>query len=596
MGSSAGKQSPYEQSMQKRKDMLKKSFVVSRNARGLSIGKGVSGRFRVSSKYDLSALPEGLFSDRVERNFDNLVTCKSDIKKIYKIADQYIGRGYFGEVRLAKLPSFPSKIFAVKSIEKSLIREDFWILSNEIDSLKCLDHPNIIRFYESYQDSVYFHIVVEYCSGGELKTLIDKKGGLDEGVARKFMKQILWAISYIHSRGIANRDIKADNFLISSQGEDPQLKMIDFGLSCKFKIGDEFCMQQPVGTPYYFAPEVLLQLYDERCDYWSAGVLMYYMLSGTYPFNGESDEELHERIFKGKVKFNDDCWRNVSAEAKDLIRRLIEKDVTKRIKASEALEHKWFKKGVPAYSNNNASIITASQIIDHLNEFKAEKKFQKLVTSLMVNMLSELEIRHIRRVFREIDQQHVGVIGPQQLTAFFERHNHQPLIEITKIIEELKMKNTQDGVITYSEFIAAAIDKEFFLSKIKLRETFRYLDVDHSRLVTFPNIKELLLRQSEQMDDNDVEQMMAEIIPGKVASGQRYLSLEEFLGIMSVKNLKRLKQLSENILSRTRFPSAVLKKLSSDERLVQRSNRLELNMQEVKDESVAKVDRSLSIK
>ena len=187
-------------------------------------------------------------------------------------------------------------------------------------------------------------------------------GGLDEGVARKFMKQILWAISYIHSRGICNRDIKADNFLISSQGEDPQLKMIDFGLSTTFKQGEEFSMSDAVGTPYYVAPEVLLQTYDERCDYWSAGVLMYYMLSGSYPFNGDSDDKLHQKIFTSKVKFNDDCWRNVSDEAKELIELLLQKDPTNRIRASKALEHPWFKKINPQFFNNNASLFTASQM------------------------------------------------------------------------------------------------------------------------------------------------------------------------------------------------------------------------------------------
>ena len=552
--------------MSKEREKLGKSFIMSRGANGLSVAMGrapeISHKFTLSSKYHLSSSPDielGQFGSN-DGNFDKLVTCKSDIKKIYKIADQPIGEGFFGQVRLAKLPSFPSKIFAVKTIEKSKFKEDFSILANEVDNLKYLDHPNIILFYESYQDPVYFHIVVEYCSGGTLNALIDRKGGLDEGVARKFMKQIFWAISYIHSRGICNRDIKAENFLISSQGEDPQLKMIDFGLSSKFTIGEELCLSEAVGTPYYVAPEVLLQIYDERCDLWSAGVLMYYMLSGSHPFTCDTDEQLQKCIYNAKVTFNDDCWRNVSKDAKDLIRCLLQKDVTKRIRAAQSLDHKWFKLGIPQHINSNASIFTASQIIDHLNEFKAEKRFQKLVTSLMVNMLSELEIRHIRRMFREIDRDHVGVIGPKELEAFFEKHNHKPLISIEKIIEELKMKATQIGVLTYSEFIAAAIDKEFFLSKIKLRETFRYLDMDHSRQVTYHNIKELLLRQSAQLDDQEVEQMMAEIIPEKAANHQRWITLDEFLHIMSVKNLKRLNQLSENVLSRTRLSSVIMVK------------------------------------
>ena len=136
--------------MNKQREKLRKSFIISRGARGLNLAMGpapgTSHQFLISSKCSLlNAQDIELGSN--EGNFDKLVTCKSDIRKIYKIADQPIGEGFFGQVRLAKLPSFPSKIFAVKTIEKSKFKQDFSILANEVDNLKYLDHPNIMGFY-----------------------------------------------------------------------------------------------------------------------------------------------------------------------------------------------------------------------------------------------------------------------------------------------------------------------------------------------------------------------------------------------------------------------------------------------------------------
>lgn len=527
----------------------KKSFLISRNDYRLKMNS-LDYRKTVLTKHAIS-LPMPSHMENKEINFDELVTCDFDVTKIYKLADQPIGKGFFGEVRLGKLPSFPSKIFAIKSIDKEKFKEDIAILSNEVDHLKELSHPNVIRFYESYQDSKFFHIVVDYCSGGELKTLIEKKGGLDEGVARRFMKQILWAISYIHSRGICNRDIKADNFLISNQGEDPQLKMIDFGLSVRFKEDEEFEMEDTVGTPYYVAPEVLLQVYDHRCDLWSAGVLMFYMLSGNYPFNGDTDDILQENIIRGNFNFRDDSWRNVSKPAKNLLKQLLDTDPGNRPSASQALDHKWF---VGSKRNQmNMSVFASTQIMENLNEFKAENSFQKMVSSIMANMLCELEIRHIRRVFRQIDEDHLGSISPKHLQKFLESNGHCLLHPIEQIIQELKLHSTHPGVLTYDEFIVASIDKQFFLSDAKLREAFRYMDVDNSRTISVNNLKEIFSRQGDIMTDMQVKKMLEEL--RSLGVHDQKITMEMFLRLMSLKGLRRQKNLTESVRFNNRLYS-----------------------------------------
>lgn len=543
---------PLPDKMREASRVGRKSFIMSRNDMALRFPE-----MRQQSKYSMS-FPVSHASE--ERNFDHLVTCKSDIKKIYKIAEQPIGKGFFGEVRLARLPSFPSKIFAVKSIEKKNSINNIQILYNEVENLKNLDHPNIINFHESYQDEVYFHVVVEFCSGGELKSLIESKGGLDELVARRFMKQIFWGISYIHHKGICNRDIKADNFLISSLGDDPQLKMIDFGLSTTFKKDEEFSMTETVGTPFYVAPEVLLQIYDHRCDYWSAGVLMYYMLSGSFPFTGDDDAKLQASIIRGSVKFNGDIWRNVSDDAKDLIRKLLQVDPTKRYSASKALEHPWYKDYRKEQINRNISYFVSNQLIENINQFKVESSFQKLVTSIMVDMLSVMEISHIRKVFWEIDEDHKGEIGPEKLQRFFEKNSHNPLVTIDKVVEEMKIWNKSSNQLTYSEFIAAGIDKEFFLSKVKLREAFRYMDINGTKKIDLEDIGELFSRKGDRLGKEEVIKILRD------TEGQQFvndeITLDQFMQIMSTASLKRASLLSENINGQSKHNShAKLRKL-----------------------------------
>ena len=147
--------------------------------------------------------------------FDLLTTSKEYITKVYQIDEVAVGKGYFGEVKKAKLKNNPTKFFAIKTINKELVRKEMNLLAAEVDSLKTVDHPNVVKFYETYQDAEYFHLVLEYCSGSELFKKIADNEFLKETEAKAFMKQIFWAVSHLHKRNICHRDIKPENFLIS---------------------------------------------------------------------------------------------------------------------------------------------------------------------------------------------------------------------------------------------------------------------------------------------------------------------------------------------------------------------------------------------
>lgn len=181
------------------------------------------------------------------------------------------------------------------------------MLFNEINNLKDLDHPNIIKMYEFFEDPKRYYIVTEICKGGELFDEIQNRKKLTEKEASVLIKQILSCINYCHQNYIMHRDLKPENILLESNKQFDQIKIIDFGTSMSFK--DQFKLDEKLGSPYYIAPEMLeSDTYDSKIDLWSCGVIAYICLSGVPPFNGESDPEIIKKVKAGKYSFSAPVW------------------------------------------------------------------------------------------------------------------------------------------------------------------------------------------------------------------------------------------------------------------------------------------------
>ena len=221
---------------------------------------------------------------------------------------------------------------AVKIIEKFKMSEKEKVrLQYEINILKNLSHPHIVRLLEVFEDKQYIYLVQELCEGRELFEEIQKRSRFTELEAAIVTKQLLSAINYCHERKVAHRDLKPENILIDRK-EKGAVKVIDFGTSHLFD--NQKLMHQMYGTTYYIAPEVLLGNYTEKCDLWSIGVILYIMLSGKPPFQGKSDTEILARVTSGIYSLSGDLWKKRSDDAKDLIKGLMEKDPKKRLSAS----------------------------------------------------------------------------------------------------------------------------------------------------------------------------------------------------------------------------------------------------------------------
>lgn len=201
--------------------------------------------------------------------------------------------------------------------------------------MQTVDHPNIVKYYETYDDLKYLYLVMELCPGGEL---IDKVGSkenpMSEKELSKVMRDCFQALQHCHSQNIIHRDIKPENIVFDKLG---QVKFIDFGFAI---IQDKKKSQMEVlGTPYYIAPEVLSRNYGKECDIWSLGVCIFQMLTGEMPFDGSSRKEVFNKICRGEF----DAPDHLSDEVVDLLVKMIKVDPTKRITAFDCLDHKWIK-------------------------------------------------------------------------------------------------------------------------------------------------------------------------------------------------------------------------------------------------------------
>jgi calcium-dependent protein kinase len=444
------------------------------------------------------------------------------IQDSYTLDKKKLGEGTYGSVCKGTHKA-TGAIRAVKTIAKGKMRsvERF---KKEIAIMKIMDHPSIIKLYETFEDQRNIYLAMELCHGGELFDRIINVGHFTETQAAIVMKQILAAIFYMHEHSICHRDLKPENFLFQTKDpiEQNVLKIIDFGLSCNFKAGE--WMSTRAGTPYYVAPQVLAGRYDKSCDLWSAGVIMYILLCGYPPFYGSNDQEVLAKVKLGNVTFNKD-WKPISDDAKELVRSLVMKNPKDRFSAEQALNHQWIKHRAP----KAVDVPLDSSFVDKLRHFRSQNKFVKAALHVIAQQLSEAQIKGLRDTFLSLDENSDGMLS---LTEMKEGLSRAGLAVLPNDMKEIMDGVDADGsgVIDYTEFLAATLEQRQYLQEDVCWTAFRVFDLNGDGKVSKEELKTMLRSGSaEEVMDVDA---CADVLKEVDKNGDGAVDFQEFMGML----------------------------------------------------------------
>ncbi|PPR99002.1 hypothetical protein GOBAR_AA21664 [Gossypium barbadense] len=419
-----------------------------------------------------------------------LQTKTGNLKEYYNLGKK-LGQGQFGTTFLC-VEKGTGKEYACKSIAKRKLvtPEDVDDVKREIQIMHHLaGHPNVVTIKEAYEDSVAVHVVMELCAGGELFDRIPATP---------------WELMH--------RDLKPENFLFVNEQEDSPLQAIDFGLSIFFKPGE--VLSDVVGSPYYVAPEVLQKHYGPEADVWSAGVIVYILLSGVPPFWG-TEQEIFEEVLHGELDFTSDPWPNISESAKDLVKKMLVRDAKKRITAHEVL--------------------------------------------VIAQRLSEEEIAGLKEMFKFIDTDNSGQITYDELKDGLKRFGADlDESEFRALMQAADVNN--NGTIDYEEFVAATLHLNKIEREDNLMAAFSYFDKDGSGYITQDELQKAC--QEFGIEEIHLDEMIGEVDQdNKVANLFWFLSGHPWVQVDGVAPDKPLDSV---VLSRMKQFSAMnkLKKMA----------------------------------
>ena len=494
-----------------------------------------------------------------------------------------LGHGSFGHV-FKVVHKVTGNIRSIKVIPKNNLKPGFTKdeIIQEINILKSLDHPHIIKMFEFYVDENNYYLVNEFCSEGDLGEKLVKIKFFTENVTKLLMFQIFNAVWYLHSNKVIHGDLKVENIMVDSLLEDEkiinhskherkksfatvikddskeidlwlnkektffneipnntfnlirksltnnnkiekknylnlrmdkveiknfELKLIDFGCSKMFTTYKKN-FEDTIGTLVYCSPEVLLNNYNEKCDLWSCGIILYLLLTGKFPFYGKTENEIIEKILNQKIEFNEEIFDKISPEAKDLIQKCLIHDKNKRISASEALKHPFFAN--IDLNNIYHEKIDLKEVLSSLKYFSKHSKFYQVVLAFLShNYAEKTQLDKLKKIFYKIDTNLDGKLSKEELMNAYKiagiKINKN---QLDKIINSMDYDN--NGYIEYEEFIRATIPKENLFTDVNLKTAFELFDLDKNGSISLNEIKEVLgIKKND--DDKVIEELMNEV-------------------------------------------------------------------------------------
>jgi len=445
--------------------------------------------------------------------------CK--LAEVYELNEQKLGEGTFGCVVLGrhKATGVPR---AIKKIAKAHVK-DLQGLRKEIDMMKKMDHPNIIRLFETFEDRNHIYLVMELCEGGELFDRVVAAGKLGEAETALVIRDLLRAVFYMHQQDIVHRDLKPENFLLQNKGEieGNVLKLIDFGTA---RHADQrTLLRTKIGTPYYVAPQVVKGHYDRQCDVWSVGAIMYTLLSGSPPFTGPSEAEIMAKVRVGRVTFKESAWRAVSEEAKHMVRQLMRMAPNERYTAEQALSDAWLKAQAPA----GPALCMEDDFLQRWHRYKRQSRIRKAALYIIAGQLHDSETKELRDCFTALDSDGNGRLSLGELRQGLEQvglaRSDSDLVQLMGSVDQ-----DGSGSINYTEFIAASIDGSKAINRDVCRTAFGLFDRDGDGEISTAEMAQVLDRGRVKAGTVDMMRKADSNYNGKI-------DFEEFMAMMETR-------------------------------------------------------------
>eukprot|EP00598_Pedospumella_elongata_P012898 CAMPEP_0185012430 /NCGR_PEP_ID=MMETSP1098-20130426/98298_1 /TAXON_ID=89044 /ORGANISM="Spumella elongata, Strain CCAP 955/1" /LENGTH=521 /DNA_ID=CAMNT_0027541493 /DNA_START=222 /DNA_END=1787 /DNA_ORIENTATION=+ len=441
-----------------------------------------------SSEFSKKPLERRLTQNVIKENLDQ------DIREYYDIDDQpTLGSGLSGQVKLCVHKTTKLQ-YALKTLTKVGIPQDKLLrLRNELGCMAHLDHPNIIRVHEVFENDLCIYLVMELCKGGHLMDRLFAQQGryYREKIACKYIHSILTAVAYCHANNVVHRDLKLENILFESDHRDSELKLIDFGLSQCFRPKE--VMHKYVGTSYYVAPEVIDGCYDAKCDVWSIGVIAYMLLSGVPPFYGATDTQTLLAIQQGKWQFDNYLFANVSPMAKDFITKCLTKKPFWRPSAAGLLKHKWFRMFDPSQWKE---ALPSVHIIRRFGTHILRTTLAKIFMGVVAHTLLPEQVSDLRDQFNKFDVSYSGVITLPDLRTVMKQFKGYREDYLHIIVRNLDID--QRGNIGYHEFLAATIRRKH-VAEVNLYLAFEKISANRE-FICAEDIRQLLGNTSYEVN------------------------------------------------------------------------------------------------